>query len=691
MAKLSGLLILAIAMCLATGSISGSAQQTPTATGNSMSATPSTPSWPRVFDRNGTHVVVYQPQLKAWQRYRELFADTAISVTDKGQKPVVGVISWHAQTITDQSAQTVYISNIVVMDARFPSLDTAQTAAMQKRVHQIYPTMTLTIGLPRMIASLEHLNQPVRSVAAGTKAPTILVSTVPAIVLFMDGKPVLAPIQGTNLQYVVNINFDLFYDNSDYYLLSGRTWLKAKEPRGPWTITLKIPPDMAKLPAKQNWHDVLKAVPPTAQTGTSPTVLFTDKPAELLAFRGKPLYAKIPGTSLEYASNTESKVFLHMPDDQVYVLISGRWFRAASLNGPWTYAGDSLPADFAKIPPGQVYSGVLVSVPGTQQASDAVLLSQVPTTAIVSRAAAEAAVKVSYAGPPQFVLIPTTSMLYAVNTPDKVIRAGNLYYLCFQGIWFVAQTPNGPWKTADSVPPVIYTIPPASPMYNVTYVIVSNPTPTTVQTSYSSGYLGVFVMGMAVGSTIVYGTGYYYPPYVYYGPHPVYYPYPYTYGVAAVYNPYTGFYGVGRAVYGPYGSAGTATTSMRAPTATSTRRMRTATGASIAMEAGLQWTRLQRQPRQSSKGRTPPALTAWDNHNTKARQRPCQEARRRAARMAEALKLSPASLPARPWGNYRTILSPAHAGTNSSNSKIVEVGRALRGVRAGSADEIIPK
>ena len=174
------------------------------------------------------------------------------------------------------------------------------------------------------------------------------------------------------------------------------------------------------------------------------------------------------------------------------------------------------------IPPGHVYSEVLVSVPGTEHASDAVLLAQVPTTAIVNRAAAEAAVKVSYAGPPQFVVIPSTTMYYAVNTPEKVIRVGSVYYLCFQGIWFVSSNPNGPWRTADSVPAVIYTIPPASPMYNVTYVIVSNPTPTTVQTSYSSGYLGVFVVGVAVGSAIVYGTGYYYPAYVYYGPHPVY-------------------------------------------------------------------------------------------------------------------------------------------------------------------------
>ena len=79
------------------------------------------------------------------------------------------MISWRAETITDSSAQIVYVSHIVVLDARFPSLDAAQAAAMQRRVHQIYPTVTLTIGLPRMIASLEHVNVPVRSVAGDTR------------------------------------------------------------------------------------------------------------------------------------------------------------------------------------------------------------------------------------------------------------------------------------------------------------------------------------------------------------------------------------------------------------------------------------------------------------------------------------------------------------------------------------------
>jgi hypothetical protein len=514
--------------------------------------------WPKVFDRNGAHIIVYQPQIRTWRNYRSLIADTAISVTQNNAKPILGVISWHADTIADVSTRTVFVRDIEVASSRFPSLDATQEAAMQARVRQVYPTMTFTISLDRMIASVEKANAPVQSIAASPKAPPIFVSNTPAILLMVEGKPVLAPVPGTTLQYVVNTNWDLFYDSSDYFLLNGKTWMKSKELNGTWVVASKLPPDFAKIPKGQNWDEVLKAIPPAAGATSAAKIIFTDKPAEIIIFKGIPAYAKIPGTDLQYATNTESNVFLHTPDNQVYVLISGRWFRANSLQGPWIFAGNDLPADFSRLPKKQSYSVVLASVPGTQEASDAVLLSQVPTTAIVNRAQAEAQVKVVYSGEPQFVPIETTTMFYAVNTPYKIIRVGNAYYLCYQAVWFVSMSPSGPWKTADSIPTVIYTIPSSSPVYNVTYVVVSNPTPTTVEMSYSSGYMGMFVMGMAVGATVVYGTGYYYPPYVYWGPHPIYYPYPCTYGVAAVYNPYNGAYAVGRSVYGPYGSAGSA-------------------------------------------------------------------------------------------------------------------------------------
>ena len=44
-------------------------------------------------------------------------------------------------------------------------------------------------------------------------------------------------------------------------------------------------------------------------------------------------------------------------------------------------------------------------------------------------------------------------MEYAINTSDKVIKVGDVYYLCLQAVWFDSPNPQGPWTTATSVPP----------------------------------------------------------------------------------------------------------------------------------------------------------------------------------------------------------------------------------------------
>jgi hypothetical protein len=68
------------------------------------------------------------------------------------------------------------------------------------------------------------------------------------------------------------------------------------------------------------------------------------------------------------------------------VLISGRWFSAKTLTGPWTFTNSKkLPADFAKIPPEHPMSDVLISVAGTPQSSEAAIANQIPQTATVQR------------------------------------------------------------------------------------------------------------------------------------------------------------------------------------------------------------------------------------------------------------------------------------------------------------------
>ena len=516
--------------------------------------------WPREKSNASGTLIYYQPQLDEWKDFRRLEARMAVSVKPTGGQPTLGVVTFRARTDVNLDSRNVVVSRLEIISVRFPSLEAANAAAMETLVRSFLPSNgVLNINLDRLLAELEEAkpaSTPV--VAVKNDPPRIFVTYVKAILLLVDGEPVRAPIGKIPLEFVVNTNWNIFFDKSEskYYLLNERQWLTAEALGGPWKVTAKLAKAMANLPDQPNWADVKKAIPPPSGTGgKAPKVFYSNAPAEIIAFKGQPKFTNVANTQLAYATNTESDVFLQRGENQYYFLIAGRWFRAKSLDGPWSYASADLPADFALIPPHSERSRVLVSVPGTEEANDAVLLAQVPNTVVVDPAQAEAQVNVSYDGPPEFKPIESTTLSYASNTEDKVIKVGDLYYVCFQGVWFMSTAPQGPWKTAASVPQEIYTIPPSSPVYNVTYVTQTTTPSGEIEASSTAGYLGMFIIGVAVGATVSYGTGYYYPPYFYYGPYPypIYRPYPITYGVGAFYNPYNGAYGYARGAYGPYG------------------------------------------------------------------------------------------------------------------------------------------
>jgi len=279
----------------------------------------------------------------------------------------------------------------------------------------------------------------------------------------------------------------------------------------------------------------------------APTIFVSTTPAAIIVTSGPPRYVAIAGTSLAYVANSDAPVFRDVASGTIYFLVSGRWFGAPGFGGPWSFATNSLPPDFARIPANSPRGFVLVSVPGTPQAKEALTEALIPKQATLNRATTT--VTVVYSGAPQFVSIPGTPLSYAVNTSFNVIQTGEGYYSCYQGAWFVAPAAAGPWTLAPSVPAVIYTIPPTSPMYPCTYVKVYTVTPTSVTYGYTAGY----TMSYVSAGVVVYGTGYYYPPYVYPAPVPIYYPYPYSYSGATYYNSATGAWAHGGAIYGPYG------------------------------------------------------------------------------------------------------------------------------------------
>jgi hypothetical protein len=520
-------------------------------------------SWPRERYQDGNRLIVYQPQVDDWKNFQDLSWRMAVSLTPKSGKTVVGVVEMKGTTSIDNVAKLVNISNLQITGTYFPSLDKATAEKMEQAFKTFVPS-TFHISLFHLIASTPK-NAPPPGVQLNNDPPKIFVGYRPSILLSVNGDPVLSVVPNTNLQFVANTQWPLFLDESasTYYLAVGQQWLTASKLDGQWSATKKLPPEMSKVPQDKQWSGLKKFIPPPANTkGPTPEVFYSEKPAEIILFDGQPAYAQIPNTQLEYATNTNSVVFQYKPTKQFYYLTAGRWFSAADLQGPWTYATPDLPPDFAKIPVSSPASAILATVPGTEEAKDAVLLAQVPTTMTVKPTEAAAKAKVAYAGDPKFELIKGTSMQYATNTADKVIELEGTYYLCLQGVWFMAPTPTGQWTTCMAVPKEIYTIPASSPVYNVTYVTQTANSDGTVTSNYTAGYLGTFILGAATGAILADGSGYWWPPYCnagYYYPYPAtycgaYYGYGYHYGTP-YYDYNTGAYGWHGSAYGPNGSA----------------------------------------------------------------------------------------------------------------------------------------
>jgi hypothetical protein len=514
--------------------------------------------WPRAVALKSGNALLYQPQVQTWTDQKNIVAWSAVSYQPTGAKePALGTVKIEGTTAVAVEERAVRL-DLKITEYNFKTLAPEQVKTLVADV-QALPPKDRVIDLDRLLSGISQSTLQVKNVE-GIKAdpPKIYSAQAPAMLINLDGDPIWSPIKDVDLRYALNTNWDLFEHTASkiFYVRYNESWLQATSVQGPWTpVTDKLPDSFKKLPADTNWEEAKKALPgKKLSTKTTPKVFVSTTPAELIMTEGAPEYQAVLGaTTLLWVKNTEADLFRMGKEGDFYFLVAGRWFKSASLDGPWTFTTPSMPEDFKRIPVEHPRSRVLASIPGTPQATEAVLLAMVPRTARVNRKDLKAP-EVVYQGNPEFKTIDGAqgNLQQAVNTDKDIIKFGDLYYMCFQGVWFMSKAANGPWEVASTVPKEIYTIPASSSAHNVTYVTVveDDDDDEWVTFAYVAAYTGMMIgWGCAV-----WGSGYYYPPYVRYGGfYPGYYPYPHTYGMGAYYNPYTGAYGRGYAAYGPYG------------------------------------------------------------------------------------------------------------------------------------------
>jgi hypothetical protein len=462
--------------------------------------------WPRTYEQGGRTVVLYQPQIDDWKSDRtQLDFRAATAVTQAGAtRPVYGVVVSRADTSTDLDGRTVYLTSLV-FDVQFPGQTDQKKRELQSVVQEVLSQQSyMAVSLDRILTGLKAENMRSRPVEVSLAPPPMYYCDSAAILVIFTGEPKFAPIANTQLEFAVNTNWTILHDLNDkqYYLLDEESWLTTPDIKsGKWEPAKSMPPDVNKLPATENWDDVRKNLPGKPIKDV-PRVIISSEPAELIVTDGPVKLEPIVGTTLQYANNPLTPLFFNSADNYYYYLVAGRWFRTRNLSGGWEAASAQLPGAFAQIPPESPMGFVLASVPGTEQAKDAVLLSQIPHEATID--ISKAKVDVVYDGTPQFVSIQDTSMTYAVNTRNQVIYATGQYYCCYQGVWFVSSIATGPWVVCTVVPTLIYTIPPSSPVYNCTYVRVYSSTGSTVVVGYTGGYSGEYVAATGV---LMFGAG----------------------------------------------------------------------------------------------------------------------------------------------------------------------------------------
>jgi len=484
--------------------------------------------WPQEIAADEGTIVVYQPQPESLEG-NILKGRAAIALELKNtDEPVFGAMWFSARIETDQDTDMVTVLDFKVESVTWPDSRDAGEQRFTAIVEGAIPEAGFEISMERLSASLQSAEIEKESLEQlKTDPPRIVFTQDLAVLLLYDGDPRFSPVENSPYERALNTPFAVARNTSTMqsYLTSGDFWYTTKDPLGPWTVTNNPPQDLVENMPR----------PESEQTGSStpPLIVVATEPTELIVTQGKPSWTSLTGGELLYVENTETPWLRELSTNNMYLLLSGRWYRSKSESGPWTFVrADELPESFKSIPPASDIGGLRTSVAGTEEAEAAMQEAAIPQTAAIKRS--EASLTVEYDGSPKFEKIKGTDVSYAVNTGAQVLEVNGRYYAVDNGVWFTSAAATGPWVVADEIPDEqIQQIPPSAPVYNTTYVQIYQSTPEVVYVGYRPGYLWSF----PYYGVPVYGTGWYYPPY--WGRY--YYPRPPTWGLHVGYNPWTGW------------------------------------------------------------------------------------------------------------------------------------------------------
>ena len=223
-----------------------------------------------------------------------------------------------------------------VTETRFPAGTDDVQSELSAVLQQQSPNWNLDFSLDELQASLKTAEA--ESLAAeklNTAPPRVIYRDHPALLISMDGEPVLREIENSPYKAVINTPYPLIYDGRHYYLNVAKTvWYRAANATGPYQFEASPPVDIAAM-VKSDESDAAAEQPPEPVTAANaPEIIVSTEPAELIVTDGPAAFVPLVDDLL-VLHNSDDDLFMHVSSQKYYIVLAGRWYQSSSLNGPW--------------------------------------------------------------------------------------------------------------------------------------------------------------------------------------------------------------------------------------------------------------------------------------------------------------------------------------------------------------------
>ena len=247
------------------------------------SATP----WPLEFKDQGYTVVLYQPQPETFEGNR-LTGRMAIEVySDRGAESDFGTAWFDSRVDTDRTERTAAIRNIEVSRTSFPDALPAQAGVYTRILEAFAVGRGLEISLDQLLTSISLAERPDLSVEdLNNEPPEVIYRDRAAVLVTIDGDPILERIDGTRLMAVVNTAFAILLDldSGRHFLYAGQgLWYESAAAIGPWEFTESVPRHVSDLipPPDAAERQQMSAEMPE-EPGQPPEIVVATVPSELI-------------------------------------------------------------------------------------------------------------------------------------------------------------------------------------------------------------------------------------------------------------------------------------------------------------------------------------------------------------------------------------------------------------------------